>query len=100
MSVLAFPIDGMRVLELGPGSGPGLAKLARRAGASCVLFDTGGYLDPAELANLDIEYVVRADGRLPLPDDSFDVLWSWSVLEHVAAPHVEPQLLPQPPPPI
>lgn len=86
MSVLPFPIDGKRVLELGPGTGPGLAELARHAGASCVLFDTRSYLDAAALAGDDIEYVVRADGRLPWPDECFDVVWSWSVLEHVAAP--------------
>jgi ubiquinone/menaquinone biosynthesis C-methylase UbiE len=86
LSVLPFPIDGRRVLELGPGTGPGLAKLARRAGASCALFDTRSYLDTAALADIGIEYVVRADGRLPWPDDWFDVVWSWSVLEHVADP--------------
>ncbi len=49
----------------------------------------GADVDPAVLSNpsLDEAYVIGADGRLPLPDHSVDVIVSDNTFEHVEDPY-------------
>ncbi len=87
-------LDGLRVLDLGCGDGIITLGLASRTKASTVL---GLDLQPVDRAFLDgqaAEHGVAVDqphltfgvsdrGALPLPDDSVDVVVTWSVFEHV-----------------
>ncbi|MCF7992563.1 MAG: class I SAM-dependent methyltransferase [Thiohalocapsa sp.] len=45
-------------------------------------------VDPVVMENsmTDENYVIDADGRIPLPDDSVDLVMAWAVLEHVTTP--------------
>lgn len=45
--------------------------------------------DPVVLENptIDEAHVIGNDGKLPLPDDSVDLVVSWAVFEHIAEPH-------------
>ena len=80
------PLDGLRVLELGPGHGSMLAAAAVASGASYAAFDIRATLPSAEVERLDIDYRTDPAGALSWPDDTFDVVWSYSVLEHVTHP--------------
>ncbi|MFZ4518962.1 MAG: class I SAM-dependent methyltransferase, partial [Microthrixaceae bacterium] len=79
-------LGGARVLELGPGRGLGLLRLAAAAGARCAAFDVAEYAAPADVAALDIDLRVGPPPFLPWPDATFDVVWSSSVLEHLRDP--------------
>lgn len=50
----------------------------------------GADVDPVVLSNpmTDENLIIGADGRIPLPDRSVDVITSWAVFEHVANPQV------------
>lgn len=85
-SMVPFELDSRRVLELGPGRGRALMEMTNALGAQVSGFDVRPYLDRHALAAEGIEYVVDASGRLPWPDAIFDVVWSYSVLEHLAQP--------------
>lgn len=80
------PLHGCHVLELGPARGVALMQQAQTRGAECSAFDVVDYLTHAEATELGIDYRVAADGSIPWPDCSFDVVWSHSVLEHVRDP--------------
>lgn len=86
MSKIPLPLEGVRILELGPGQGVQLAQAAIEAGASYAAFDVAQYLDTATADRLGIDYQVDAEGRMPWQPNSFDIVWSHSVLEHVRHP--------------
>lgn len=84
--ILPRSAAGADVLELGPGRGTGLMRVALDAGvASYAAVDVVAYLSEAELPE-GVDYRVAPDGTLPWPDATFDVVWSVSVLEHVRDP--------------
>jgi len=81
-------VAGKRILELGPGRSLQLLARARREGAArCAALDVDIYEDALAVAAREGIDFRRYDGaRFPLDDESFDVVWSSDVMEHVAAP--------------
>lgn len=79
-------LSELSILELGPGQGVDLMKYASTNVKDYAAFDVEAYLAPAELSSFGIDYRVDATGNIPWPNDSFDVIWSYSVLEHVRHP--------------
>lgn len=84
--VVPESLEGLRVLELGPGRDLGLAALTVDAGATASTFDVRDYVDHNRLHSLTVDHRVDPSGTLPWPAGSFDLVWSWSVLEHVEDP--------------
>lgn len=77
-------VDGLLVLDVGGGHGLYTQEFRDR-GARCVLVD----IEPAEF-DLDgaaaLDTLVGDAARLPFADDSFDVVFTSNMLEHVADP--------------
>lgn len=80
------PLGDCEILELGPGKGTGLMRLAGPVVKSYAAFDVEPYLSEADLTDLRVDYRVDGSGRLPWEPGSFDIVWSHSVLEHVRKP--------------
>ncbi len=80
---VSAPVAGKRVLEIGPGKGWALGKLALQAGVS-------GYTGADVAPYLGSEGALAChlfDGRrLPFPDASFDLVWSVAAFEHFRHP--------------
>ncbi|HWE09403.1 MAG TPA: class I SAM-dependent methyltransferase [Solirubrobacteraceae bacterium] len=74
-----------RVLDLGSGAGSLTGDL-RRAAASVVGVDVAETaLQRARRRHPEVSFLrAEIDGRLPVEDNSFDVVWSSEVIEHVA----------------
>src|SRR5262249_7746813 len=71
--------------ELGPGKRLDVLRAARRDGARrCVAVDIVPYRDPEP----GIEYRIYDGRSLPFGDAEFDVVWSWSVFEHLRWPAI------------
>lgn len=80
-------IEGKSVLELGPGHTPEVLLLAREQGAArCVGLDIEHHVDPADARRRGVELDLYDGKRMPYADDTFDVVWSSDVFEHVRAP--------------
>jgi ubiquinone/menaquinone biosynthesis C-methylase UbiE len=76
---------GERLLDLGCGTGE-FAAIAAAAGAQVVGAEVASAaLARARSAHPDLRFeLVPFDGPLPLPDNSFEVVWASEVIEHVA----------------
>jgi SAM-dependent methyltransferase len=76
---------GERVLDLGFGAGDFTA-LVRAAGAHPVGVEIAqSAIDRARARHPGLDFrLAPVDGPLPLEDNSFDVVWSSEVIEHVA----------------
>lgn len=76
--------EGAKVLELGPGQTFGILEEVRRAKASKVCaVDITSYLENIPQG---IEFKLYDGSLLPYENETFDVLWSWSVFEHIRFP--------------
>lgn len=87
-------LDGRRVLDLGCGDGIISLGLAARTKASAIMGFDLEPIDTEFLAGIAAEHGVGVDeprltfgvsepNRLPVPDESVDVVVTWSVFEHV-----------------
>jgi ubiquinone/menaquinone biosynthesis C-methylase UbiE len=89
-------LHGKRLLEIGSGVGmfQTVARLEFGMDAWGVEPETGGFDDSYAISKrllsengLDPERIINATGeQLPFPDDSFDIVYSTNVLEHVDSP--------------
>lgn len=78
-------IVGKDILELGPGHTADVLALAKERGARrCVGLDVERYVDAAPPPGVEI--TLYDGGRMPYGDETFDVVWSSDVLEHVRRP--------------
>jgi ubiquinone/menaquinone biosynthesis C-methylase UbiE len=77
--------EGDRALDLGCGEGGFTAELAR-AGARPLGVDVAeAALRRARKRHPELDFVLtEIDGPLPLPDNSFELVWASEVIEHVA----------------
>lgn len=82
-----FKVRGKRVLDLGCGHGLLAAELARSYGCEVVAVDIESYASWEQNSHPRLTYKQAdlASGH-DLRDASFDVIYSWSVMEHVRHP--------------
>lgn len=76
------------VIELGPGHTWGVAKRIKDAGAASVtIIDIEKYVPDSVLqANPWLNYVIYPGGEMPVPDNHYDVVLSFTVYEHLRQP--------------
>jgi SAM-dependent methyltransferase len=80
-------VRGKDVLELGPGHTADVLALAKERGAGrCVGLDVERYVDDGASRARGVELELYDGNRMPYADESFDVVWSSDVLEHVRQP--------------
>jgi SAM-dependent methyltransferase len=80
-------VRGKDIVELGPGQTPDVLLSAMQAGArSCVGLDTQWYSEQERVRGTPVSIRIYDGRRLPLRDESVDVVWSSDVLEHVRYP--------------
>jgi SAM-dependent methyltransferase len=82
---------GARVLDFGTGTGYGAARLAATAGSVTGVDVSQAAVDYAnrryQADNLDFRTISPVEeAPLPFPDDTFDVVTSFQVIEHVPSP--------------
>lgn len=80
-------VENKDILELGAGKTAQIILKAKAQGASSVtIADIETYLSEKEIADNKINYVIYEGKHIPLPDESFDLIWSNDVYEHIRFP--------------
>lgn len=76
------------IIELGPGHTWGVAKKMKEAGAASVtVIDIEKYIPDTVLQDQPwLNYVIYPGGKMPVPDEQFDVALSFTVYEHLREP--------------
>lgn len=68
----------MRVLEIGPDKGPSTYREV--AGDDTIIWET---LDLQPFGDSKLTYTCKNEYKFPIPDDTFDIVLSGNVIEHV-----------------
>ncbi|GAB6058151.1 class I SAM-dependent methyltransferase [Desulfonatronum parangueonense] len=85
------PLEGARVLDIGTGSGVIAACIAERVGPRGDV--VGLDVQDQRVVKEGFTFIQVADSRLPMTDQSFDVVLSNHVIEHVGGPTAQGQHL-------
>ncbi len=80
--------SGKKILELGPGQTYQVAERLQQEGATMSIADIDQYLDPELVAGLGLDYHIYDGKKLPFENDSFDVILSYTVYEHIRYPEI------------
>jgi len=80
--------NGKKVIEIGPGHTWGVAKKIKEAGSEAVsIIDIEKYVPDAVLQdNPWLDYIIYPGGEMPLPEEQFDIVQSFTVYEHLRQP--------------
>jgi SAM-dependent methyltransferase len=86
----AGPVEGRHILEIGPGQTLKVLQYALEAGAaSCTAVDIVNYFEDAPPEVLGGVALKIYDGRrLPVEDQSVDLIWSFDTFEHLRYPEI------------
>ncbi len=77
------------ILELGPGMTIEIVLKAKEDGArSVAIVDIEQYLTHQQALDNGINYQIYDGKKIPFPDESFDLIWSSSVFEHIRFPKI------------
>jgi SAM-dependent methyltransferase len=80
---------GKDILEIGPGQTLEVLERARAEGArSCAAIDVANYRSSEEAKKQSITYVIYGGREVPFESDRFDVIWSYTVFEHLRYPEL------------
>jgi len=82
-------VKDKHILELGPGKTIEVALKAKENGASSVaLVDIEPYLSNQQILDNGINYKIYDGKQIPFPGESFDLIWSSDVYEHIRFPQL------------
>jgi SAM-dependent methyltransferase len=82
-------VKAKSILEIGPGQTLEVIERARINGAAKVVaIDLEQYINSAILSEKEIEFYKYDGTALPFVDESFDIIWSNSVYEHIRYPEI------------
>jgi SAM-dependent methyltransferase len=80
-------VRGKDILEIGPGQTLEVLDRARAEGArSCAAIDVVDYRSPGQANRQTIACVVYGGREVPFESERFDVIWSYTVFEHLRYP--------------
>ena len=83
------PVEGLDVLEIGPGQTLDVLHRAARAKArSCTALDVIEYVPAIRARESLITYRIYDGKQMPFEANSFDVIWSYTAFEHLRYPAV------------
>lgn len=82
-------VDSRDILELGPGKTTEIVQKAKEQGAkSIAILDIERYLTNDVTDRLGINYKIYNGQKMPFDSESFDLIWSNDVFEHVRFPEI------------
>lgn len=82
-------VKGKDLLELGPGKTLEIVLKARQNGAASIsIVDIEKYLTDQQIEDSGIDYRIYDGRHIPFADESFDLIWSSDVYEHLRFPKI------------